>query len=60
MLLSNIINVILRIGLDPLFPPPFNWSQSKKHLVPDNVSDNNKFELVFDEAVDGGLLKLLY
>lgn len=42
-----------RIGLDPLFPPPLNWPGHKKHLVPDNIWEGNRFELIFDESVDG-------
>ena len=39
----------LRIGLDPLFPPPLNWSNQKKYLAPDNRLEYNRFELIFDE-----------
>ncbi len=50
-LILNYIKCINRIGLDPLFPPPCvgNWPNLKKHLIPDNILDNNKFELIFDE-----------
>ena len=41
-----------------MFPPP-NWPASKKHLLPDNLLENNKFELVFDEIEDGTNLKNL-
>jgi hypothetical protein len=35
-------------------PPDFTvWNQTKKNFIPDNVFENNKFELVFDELVDG-------
>jgi len=49
-----------RIGLDPLFPPPINWPTSKKHLKFDNMFENNKFEIIFDENVDGPDLYKLY
>jgi len=42
--------------LDPLFPPP-NWPITKKNFVPENLIENNKFELVFDETQDGPSLK---
>ncbi len=46
--------------MDPIFPPPIHWPNTKKHMAPDNVLENNKFELIFDEIVDGPPLKLLY
>ena len=47
--------ILIRIAVDPIFPPPplDDWPNSKKHMSPDNLLDNNKFELVFDELVDG-------
>lgn len=42
-----------RIGLDPLFPYPNNWPMQKRHLMPDNIIETNKFELIFDESCDG-------
>eukprot|EP01017_Pseudomicrothorax_dubius_P009264 TRINITY_DN13114_c0_g2_i1.p1 TRINITY_DN13114_c0_g2~~TRINITY_DN13114_c0_g2_i1.p1 ORF type:complete len:1000 (+),score=219.17 TRINITY_DN13114_c0_g2_i1:100-3099(+) len=61
-LLGRIIPAMLedafRIAIDPIFPPPL-WSQSKKHLLPDNVFDNNKFELIFDEEESGPYLRNL-
>ena len=42
-----------------MFPPP-HWTASKKHLLPDNLLENNKFELIFDEMEEGlGLKNLL-
>ena len=41
-----------------MFPPP-HWMASKKHLLPDNLLENNKFELIFDEIEDGQVLKNL-
>ena len=32
-----------------MFPPPSNWQNSKKHHLPNRVS-NNLFELIFDES----------
>lgn len=44
--------------MDPIFPPPdfSKWSGSKKEYVPDNLLQNNRFELIFDELVDGAAL----
>ena len=47
----------LRIAVDPLFPPPIPWPQSKKHQLPDNILQNNKFELIFDEFEEGATLR---
>jgi hypothetical protein len=43
--------------MDPLFPPPENYSL-KKSVVHDICPENN-FELVFDEDEDGPMLKEL-
>ena len=48
----------IRIALDPVFQPPV-WPASKKHLIPDNVIEGNKFEIIFDEVQDGPALKAL-
>lgn len=42
----------LRIGLDPLFPPPANLLQ-KSNCFNDQALETNRFELVFDEQVEG-------
>lgn len=49
-----------RIGLDPLFPPPVNWPGIHKHNAPDNLIENNKFELIFDEIEEGDQLRELF
>jgi hypothetical protein len=49
-----------RIAIDPLYPPPIVWPQHKKHLVPDNLLEGNRFEIIFDEMIDGTKLKTLY
>jgi hypothetical protein len=38
-----------KLSLDLLFPPPYNWQNSKKHFLPNRLN-NNLFDLVFDEA----------
>lgn len=48
--------------MDPIFPPPFfeEWPQNKKLFIPDNVLENNKFELIFDENVEKKSMLSLY
>ena len=41
---------MFRVAVDPIFPPP-TFPKSKKHLVPENIYESNKFELIFDETV---------
>jgi hypothetical protein len=43
------VDSALKLSLDILFPPPVNWKNSKKHYMPNKIS-NNLFELIFDEA----------
>ena len=45
----------MRLAVDPLFPPPHPWPNSKKNHIPDFQSEN-KFELVFNEATDAAEL----
>lgn len=49
----------LRIGLDPLFPPPANLVV-KLNSFTDNAHETNRFELIFDELVDGPEIMCLY
>ena len=53
-LIPNMVENALRLAVDPLFPPPENWSQKK--CVVNDVCPDNKFELIFDERVDGPYL----
>ena len=50
----------MRIGLDPVFPPPLNYSATYKYNIPENALFYNKFELIFDQERDGPLLYKLY
>ena len=43
-----------RIAVDPMFAAPENFSQ-KKSMVHD-ICPENKFELIFDEKIDGPAL----
>jgi hypothetical protein len=41
--------------LDPIFPPP-HFTSNKK-LVHENLIEQNKFELIFDEVEDTDIIK---
>lgn len=61
-LLARIIPAMLdnafRIAVDPLFPPP-DFNMAKKNILHE-IMPLNKFELVFDESIDGpGLREIL-
>jgi tubulin polyglutamylase TTLL1/tubulin monoglycylase TTLL3/8 len=48
------------LSLDLLFPPPAAnlWPPSKKHLLfYDNLLENNRFQLIFDERYDSQELR---
>lgn len=49
-----------RIAIDPIFPPPdiALWNHNRKESLLDNMFDNNKFELIFDELKSGNSIKL--
>ncbi|CAD8048946.1 unnamed protein product [Paramecium sonneborni] len=53
----------LRLSIDTLIPPPeqSTWPPNKKHLLfYDNMLENNRFQLIFDEREDAQELKILY
>ena len=41
----------LKLCVDPIFPPPSGFSQRKNVIT--ELCPENKFELVFDERIDG-------
>lgn len=51
-LIPSLVENVFKIAIDPIFPPP-NYPKNKKHMIPENVFENNRFELIFDELVDG-------
>ncbi|CAD8105721.1 unnamed protein product [Paramecium primaurelia] len=53
-IIPTMVENLFRIAVDPIFPPPFfeEWPQNKKLFIPDNVVENNKFELIFDELIE--------
>lgn len=53
-LIPTMVENALRLSIDPLFPPPENWSQKK--CVVNDICPENKFELIFDEKIDGPTL----
>ena len=46
--------------MDPFFPPPEQWQNNKKFSLGDNSLLDNRFELIFDESVDGKEIEALY
>jgi hypothetical protein len=46
--------------VDPFFPPPEEWPSSKKVFSGENVLQENEFELVFDESIEGEGLRSLF
>lgn len=55
MCYKNIKDNSFKIALDTIYPPPplEEWAPNKKILSPDNVLENNKYELIYDEFYDG-------
>lgn len=53
-LIPNMMENAFRIAVDPMFTAPENFSQ-KKSMVHD-ICPDNRFELIFDEKVDGPAL----
>ncbi|KRX00299.1 hypothetical protein PPERSA_10798 [Pseudocohnilembus persalinus] len=62
-LLSKIIPQLIentfRIAIDPILTPPVleDWPVNKKFQSPDNLLENNKFELIFNEFYEGKKLQ---
>lgn len=53
-IIPTMVENLFRVAVDPIFPPPFfeEWPQNKKLFIPDNVVENNRFELIFDELIE--------
>lgn len=45
---------VLKMTVDTIFPPPSfsKWPNNKKHLIPEDAMERNRFELIFDEKYD--------
>ncbi|CAD8199428.1 unnamed protein product [Paramecium octaurelia] len=61
-IIPTMVENLFRIAIDPIFPPPYfeEWPQNKKLFIPDNVLENNRFELIFDELIDKKAMFNLY
>lgn len=53
----QVYSFLCRIAVDPIFPPPMNFSSTYKYNIPENALHYNKFELIFDEERDGAEMK---
>lgn len=58
-LLPALIDNVLKIAIDPIFPPPI-FPKSKTNLIPEQTNENNKFELLFDSYEEGDKLTKLF
>lgn len=47
----------LRIGLDPLFPPPQHYPLAARYYLCDRILEKLKYELIFDEKSEGNALR---
>ena len=52
------IDNAFRLVVDPLFPPPDNLFVRRNSTV--DMTPENKFELIFDERIDGPGLSIIY
>lgn len=62
-IIPSMVDNAFRIVIDPIFgfPPASEWSvNAKKNFIPDSIMENNKFDLIFDEAFDGPPLLALF
>ena len=58
-LIPTLLDNTFQLVVDPLFPPPPNFTQTSKKVAKE-LCPENKFELVFDEKIDGpGLAEIL-
>jgi tubulin monoglycylase TTLL3/8 len=48
-LIPGMLENMFKLVIDPLFPPPIEWPQSRRNLIPENCVDQNKWDLIFDE-----------
>jgi len=56
-LIPNMLENALKLAVDPLFQPPEHYSQ-KKAFVGDPCPEN-RFELIFDDSVDGPVIEAM-
>ena len=55
--INNLIDNTMRISIDPLFPPPQDFSGRKLSC---DILPEMKYELIFDQKTDGDPLDELY
>jgi tubulin--tyrosine ligase len=55
--IGGLVDNTLRIAVDPLFPPPADFSIKKSSL---DILPEIKYELIFDQRVDGPELDKFY
>ena len=59
-LIPSMLDNTFQLVVDPVFPPPPNFTTNAKKTAAQELCPENKFELVFDEKVDGmGLSEIL-
>jgi hypothetical protein len=51
---------MVRLVIDPLFPPPDDFVENKFFNSITDICSDNKFELIFDETIDGPILLNLH
>lgn len=47
----------LRIGLDPLLPPPSHYPIASRYHLCDRAVEKIKYELIFDEKIEGPAIR---
>ena len=51
--IPSMVEQSLRLTIDVLFPQPYHYPNTMKHMMPDYSLEKLKFELIFDEDRDG-------
>jgi hypothetical protein len=51
-LIPSLVENVLRLAVDPLFPPPDNLVRNSKKLGTLTTLESNKFELIFDQQFE--------
>jgi len=58
-MIPHLIDNTFRIALDPILQPPKGFS-TKKSSVGNEICPENRYELIFDERVEGDQLRELF
>ena len=51
-IIPNLVENVIRIAIDPIFPPPLVWPKSRRGSLTENLYEHNRFELLFDCSRD--------